>query len=267
MRIKTRSGFSITEILIGVAIIMIIALAFASLTTTMMKEMKGLTQKADAAELRNSMILALSNSNVCSWQLQGRTIRTTGVTSTNASSTTITLQNLYAGLNTNSFVIAQTGGSVSVSQSSLRVASIILRDIFSTGTPNEFIGTFHVSFDESTLVRSIKNATTQVVFIVNPSDPPNARRIVGCTSSGSRSFLLGTPYLRQFHSQIDLGCGNMNTGKMFWDSACHRYCSIGCEVGGQDQICTTPIPGQGYPGGVATECGGSTQRAVCLCLR
>lgn len=246
---------------------MVIALAFASLTTTMMKEMKGLTQKADAAEVRNSMILALSNSNVCSWQLQGRAIRTTGVTATNASTTTITLQNLYAGLNTSSFVIAEAGGNVSVAQSSLRVATIILRDIFSTGTPNEYIGTFHVTFDESTLVRPLKSVTAQVVFIVNPADPANARRIVGCTSSGARSFLLGTPFLRQFHSQIAVDCTNMNSGKMFWDSACHRYCSVGCTPGGEDQICTTPIPGQGYPGGVATECGGPMQRAVCLCLR
>ncbi|XGC81601.1 hypothetical protein ACES2L_03790 [Bdellovibrio bacteriovorus] len=267
MKITTRSGFSLVEILIGVSVVMIAALAFASLSTTMMKEMKAISQKADAAELRNSMILALANSNVCSWQLQGRTIRTSGVTATNASSTTITLQNLYAGLNTSSYVIAATGGDVSVSQSSLRVASIILRDIFSTGTPNEFIGTFHVSFDESTLVRALKSVTTQVVFIVNPSDPANARRIVGCTSSGSRSFLLGTPFLRQFHSQIAVDCTNMNSGKMFWDSACHRYCSVGCDPGGDDQICTAPIQGQGYPGGVATECGGPMQRAVCLCLR
>lgn len=255
------------EILIGAAIIMILALSFASITTTMMKEMKGLTQKADATEIRNSMILAFANSNVCSWQLQGKQIRTSGVTSTNPSPTNLTLPALYTGLNSSSFVIAEAGVSISVSQSSLKVSTINLNEIFSTGNPNEYIGTIHVAFDESSLVRPLKPVTTQVVFSVNPSDPPNARRIVGCTSSGARAFLLSNTYLKQFHDQIAVDCMNLNSGKMYWDSACHRYCSTGCTPGGMNQTCSTSIPGQGYPGGVATECSGPSHESVCLCLR
>lgn len=267
MKLKSQAGFSIIEILIGAGIVMIVALAFASLTTSLMKELKGVTQKADSAEIRNGMIIAFANSNVCSWQLQGKTIRTSGVTATNSSSTNLVIPTLYAGLDTNSYVIAKADTNISISQSSLKVQDIHLKDIFSTGNPDEYVGTIYVSFDDESLVRPLKSVTTQVVFFVNPADPANSRRIVGCTSAGAKSFLLNNSYLKQFHTQVAIDCTNMNTGKMYWDSACFRFCSVGCEPGGEDQSCTSPIMGKGYPGGVAVECGGSKQKGVCLCLR
>lgn len=267
MRLSSRSGFSLVEVLITSSIVIVIALSFASLTQSLFKEFKGLSQKADAAEVRNSMILAFANANVCSWQLSGRTIRTSGVTATNSSSTNLSITSIYAGMNTSSRIIARADQPISISQSSLVVDSIRFKDIFSTGVPNEYVGTFYVTFKNESLVRPIKDITTQVVFLVDPTDPANAREILGCTSTGAKGFLVDNSHLKLFHGGIDVGCLNMNTHKMFWDSACFRYCSIGCKPGGADQSCASVIPGQGYPGGVAVECGGPMQDAVCLCLR
>lgn len=265
--IQSRSGFSIVEVLMTSAIVIVIAMAFASLTNNLYREFKGMTEKADAAEVRNSMILAFANSNICSWQLMGKTINTAGVTATTASSTDITIPTLYAGLNTSSYVIARANTKVSVNQSSLTVDTIHLKNIFGTGYPDEYVGTIHVTFKADSLVRPLKGATTQVVFVVDPAGPASARSIVGCTSAGAKPFQLDTSYLKKFHTGIDIDCLNMNTQKMFWDSACYRFCGVGCKVGGTDQNCTVNIPGQGFPGGVATECAGVLFKADCLCLR
>jgi len=267
LRLHAHSGFSIIEVLMTSAIVIVIALAFASLTNNLLKEFKGLTQKADAAEVRNSMILAFANSNVCSWQLLGKKIRTTGVTSTTASTTDITIPTLYAGLNSSSYVIAKANTKISVNGSALTVDTIHLKDIYSTGAINEYIATIHVNFQTGSLVRPLRAATTQVVFLVDPTDPASARGILGCTSAGAKSFTLQNAHLKKFHDEIQVDCSNMNTGKMFWDSACFRFCSVGCKPGGADQTCTSFIPGQGYPGGVAVECGGVIAMAECLCLR
>lgn len=267
MHFRSRSGFSLIEVLVTSSIVIIVALAFATLSQSLFKEFKGLTQKADAAEVRNSMILAFANSNICTWQLQGKKIRTSGVTATNSSSTNISFTALYSGLTTNSYVIAKTNTPISVSGSTLKVDSIHLKDIFSTGNTNEYVGTFYVTFDSDTLVRPLRDATAQVQFLVDPDDPANARGILGCTSAGAKAFEVKHTELKMYHKEIQVGCVNMNTGKMFWDSACHRYCTFGCKPGIADQTCTSPILGKGYPGGVATECGGATETSVCLCLR
>lgn len=267
MSLRSRSGFSLIEVLITSSIVIVIALSFASLTQSLFKEFKGLSQKADAAEIRNSMILAFANSNVCSWQLLGRVIRTSGVTAVTSSSTNLNFDTLYAGMNTSSRVIAKANTPITVAGSSMVVDSIHFKDIFYTGVPNEYVGTFYITFKNESLIRPLKDVTAQVVFLVDPADPANARGILGCTSAGAKAFDVENSHLKKFHDGIDVGCLNMNNEKMYWDSACFRYCSPGCKPGGMNQTCTAPIAGQGYPGGVAVECGGSMERAVCLCLR
>jgi hypothetical protein len=265
LKLRERSGFSVIEVLITPAIVIIIALTFASLTNNLLKEFKGLTQKADAAEVRKGLILAFVNSNVCSWQLQGKTIRTTGVTSKIASTTDISIPILYAGLNASSSVIAQ--ANTKLNGSNLTVESIHLKNIYQTGLENEYTAAIHVNFDASTLAKPLKAATTQVVFLVDPTDPANARRIVGCTSEGSKSFTVLNTHLKKFHENIEIDCTNINSGKMFWDSACFRFCAPGCKPGGMSQTCTTFIPGQGYQGGIAVECSGNVKMGECLCVR
>lgn len=177
---RRQAGFSLVEVLISAAAVLVVIFALISLLVSQQKEVKALFQKSDILELKNQMIQTLADPDVCSWQLKDKVLNVSSTTTTTKSPTTITLPQLYFGSSTASPVLAEAGQRLPASTNNVNVANIILKDIVSTGRPNQFMGTLEVSFDESSLVRSLRPISIQQVLNVEPTDPASAKRISSC---------------------------------------------------------------------------------------
>jgi prepilin-type N-terminal cleavage/methylation domain-containing protein len=260
-------GFSLIECIVVILIISVLSLGFASMTSNQQKEMKALQQKSEIVEVRASLLQNLSLYEVCTWQFKDKVIDTTNVTSLQKSTTTLSFNTLYIGPDAGSSILAQAGTNLAGSQSGMKVATITFEEITATGMPDEYMGYLTVQFNDQTLVRPLKPARIQKIVHVIGTDPTSAKRIDRCVvESYSQVFPLPISTLKTYHSAVLPDCSNMNTEKMYFDSACGRFCRLGCGFN-TDSTCTSTAGGKGFVSGLANECNGILGTAQCFCLK
>ena len=137
--------------------------------TVQAKEMKALSQKMASLNLNQLMVRILQNPQNCSCHLDG------SVNTTAAGPLTINTQvATHPDLNLGAFrsgcdfsstdnVIAMDGQEIADS-GGLKIQSVRVTDILSTGTPNEYSGTLVVDFDRDSAVRGILPLAIDLVF-------------------------------------------------------------------------------------------------------
>lgn len=153
---KSQAGMSLVEVLVSLGITVILMSATASMFLTQHRENRALNQKLEFLDLKNQVMQAFQNLNTCSWHLAGKTFDTTGVTTTNPSSTTINLTALYQAANSTSLVLARENSRLPGTVTNLEVSTIQFKNITATGNSNEFKGFFEVAFSNSSLARSMR---------------------------------------------------------------------------------------------------------------
>lgn len=163
---------SLVEVLVSLGITVILMSATASMFVTQQRENRALNQKLEMVELKNQIMQAFQSSSTCTWQLQGKTFNTTGVTSTTPSTTSIDLVELRYGPNSSSLLLAKTNTLLPGSQSNLKVASIRLNNILATGNPDEYKGLIEIAFTDTSLARPMK--PTIVPQIIQATGSPTA---------------------------------------------------------------------------------------------
>ena len=266
MKISNR-GFSIIEVLFVVGFIAFISMALAAVISNQNKEMKSIYQKSEALELKSTLLQALEVDDVCNWQFRDKVVNTSGVTATQKSSSVLNFGRLYMGPSSTSAVLVQEGQALPGTQTALEIASVTFEDIVATGIPNEYKGLVTVTFANSSLVRSMKPVRVQKIIKVVGSDPAGAKRIETCVLTRySEIFTVPLSTLRNYHTNLQTNCSNMNTEKMTFDSACGRFCGGGC-VAGVNVGCAVTVPGKGFVSGLANECDSGASSAQCYCLK
>lgn len=200
-----KKGQSLVQVLVGASIVSVIALVFAEFVRYQQKELRAIQQKQELTELKNTLIQLFSqNSSVCSWQLAANSatgvpnkINATNIsTSATDPSISVAIPKLYFGTSTASQLIASSevdNNKLAGSQTNIQIESIQLKDIFATGTPDEYRGVVQVNLEAASLVRSLKPVQTQVVFKVTPisaTNPVSARKILSCGSGSSGEDIL-----------------------------------------------------------------------------
>lgn len=165
-------GMSLVEVLVSLGITVILMSATASMFVTQQRENRALNQKLEMVDLKNQIMQAFQNSSTCTWQIQGKTFNTSGVTSTNPSSTSIDLVELRHGPNSSSLLLAKTNSTLPGSQSNLKVASIRFNNILATGNPDEYKGHFEITFMDSSLSRPMR--PTIIPQVIQATGSPTA---------------------------------------------------------------------------------------------
>lgn len=205
--IKSQSGISLIEAILALSMLSILAFSMLSITNSIQRQMKATTQRQDVFEFRNLLNQQLSKGSICSWQLAGQPVDISGVlTQSSPSSTIIDLPRLYQGPDNTSAILAEVGSRLPGSD--LVVSKILFKDIYKTGNPNEYMGTFEIQFDPSTVAGIMKPIQHQKLFMANPISSTSAD-ILSCGNSMSN-----TPPIRGVFCNTYSSCGGT-------DGKCH----------------------------------------------
>jgi hypothetical protein len=180
-RLQTNTGFSTIEVLVGVGLLTLVALGVAESLSHMHGQLRGISQKQEIVELKNLITQQLAKPGVCTWQLKDQVIDVSmATTEASPSPSTLNLSEIHMGQDATSPVLVKSGLVIPESQSGLKVASILFRNIYATGNPNEYKGIFQVNFDSSSLSVPVKPLQIQQVFLTQAADPVNAKKIQSC---------------------------------------------------------------------------------------
>ncbi len=187
-RLKAQSGLSLVEILIVSAIMGVVLLAFTTAYTQVQKTQKMISQKLEIADLKGMMMKVIMNSAQCDWQVQGPaatpfTLNTTQIDAVIGTPPDfLNLPGLYLGTDNTSQPLALPNQLLTGTTTQLRVQNVRITDIVST-TGNVYRGVLEVSFLPASMPISLNPARAEMLFSVNDTDPPNARRITACNGS------------------------------------------------------------------------------------
>ncbi|MFN8792041.1 MAG: type II secretion system protein [Bdellovibrionales bacterium] len=98
MKRFSQHGFSLTELLVAMAIMGFITLTLVAMTTNLQKEFRTLSQKAEALQIDSALLTFLGDESICSWQIAGQVIDVSSTTTSVASPTVINLTDFRMGL-------------------------------------------------------------------------------------------------------------------------------------------------------------------------
>lgn len=134
-----------------------------------------------------------SNPLVCTWQLKDKEIDVAiSPTEASPSPTVISFLNntIYAGLDATSPPLAIAEQKLPTSLNNLKVKTISLKNIFSTGVPNQYAGVIEVSFDRDNAAYALK--PIQIQQILQTTTSGGITKIDSCASAiGASSTTTG----------------------------------------------------------------------------
>lgn len=144
-------GFSIIEVLIASAILMVVSYGFMSYVKNVANSQKLLTQKQELIELKNYIQGAFTNSDACTCSLRPDPMPNPSAFAFDSRQTdgsaSITLQRLKEGCGPNSTDIVAVGEPMPGTQTQLKVKSLRLTDLRPAGANMEWFGYFEIDFD------------------------------------------------------------------------------------------------------------------------
>jgi prepilin-type N-terminal cleavage/methylation domain-containing protein len=174
-------GMSLIEILIAMGILLIVMLAVANLQVSQMKEVRALSEKLAVLDLERLLISSLADGTICTAQLATNAVNPSApyhIDSTALSTMSISLTSIPASSAVGAIPLISTLPSPAVSQ--IKIASIIVKNFISSGSPNQYIADLEVRFDSSLLVRALKPLTIKLNLRTDGAD-----NISSCVGGGA----------------------------------------------------------------------------------
>lgn len=182
--IKSSYGFTIIEVMIAMAIMMVVVLGIMSLNNSQQKQSKSLSQKQELIDLKNALLSQITKSDVCSFHLKDKVFNAaTTPTQQTPSPTIISFPQLNHAADPNSATIAKVGEKLPGTMTNLKVQSITFKNIFATGNLEEYRGVFEISMEPSSLALSLKPIQLPVALKTDPASPLNAKKIIECVTA------------------------------------------------------------------------------------
>lgn len=189
------SGQSLTQALIAVALLALLATAFASLMAGQWRETRALEQKLASADLEKLLQASLADGSVCEYIVNNPSVLTFDSTAVSRSTPQVVSPSspIYASVAPGppvvlGPVVAEVGQPASAYSPSTVVQRIELRI---TGAPTPapppgpnavFTGDWVVMLDPTTLVRPLRPITISTRLTVDTTNPASAR-ITGCQAA------------------------------------------------------------------------------------
>ncbi|MCM2281831.1 MAG: hypothetical protein NDI61_08285 [Bdellovibrionaceae bacterium] len=168
-------GFSMVEVLMVTGLL--VGLSFFMMATLMnlQQTQKGLVQKNEVIELKQTLLATMANPATCSCQLAGLKFNSESTTSV------IPLNSLKAGCGAGSITIAQPGQLVPGTQTGLRIDQVRMAGFNSSGG-SAYTANFEITFASDSLVHALRPVRLTQNFQVNPLSPPTDREIASCST-------------------------------------------------------------------------------------
>ncbi len=211
---KTEAGFSLTELLVGVGIMGIVALAMATMFTNSFNDMRSLKESLAMRDLETRIRQTLLRPDYASCLLRGRTLNTT----TNPATWTPAIASMPfayqipapampAACTALGGVIAE--ANVAIGDSAARIATLSMTETLALGVGN-YSANLTIAPDVQSLVRSLRPIRVPIQFRVDLTS--------------------GTPEARPFLS-VDLGTGPGSNGvNLIVEFKCADISSAPCLV-------------------------------------
>jgi prepilin-type N-terminal cleavage/methylation domain-containing protein len=196
---KNEHGMSLIEVLIAVGISSIISFVMASVMVNVSTDQRALQEKYSLLELKNDLLVAFSNTDICLAQLNQNSprLRLSGVTVTSPSSQVIDYKELRLGTSNRSQILAKVGEPLPGNgPRQMVVSKIEFGSFLATGTPNTYTGELKIELDSKSLTRPLKSLSLTQVF--NTTGPLGAAKIAGCGIGDGNNFTGGQRVLGTF---------------------------------------------------------------------
>lgn len=178
---QSQAGNGILGVMVAASVIAIMATSLASLLTQMNVQQAIISQKLERSELKNMIMQTLVEPNKCSWQFANLRVDTTKANGTSPSPDLYYIDTFYARQDANSTVVAKTEAMVPGSLSALRVKYIRLRDLLSTGKPNEYTAILQTDFSTTSHNFPFAPVQNSLTLTTDPTDPADNARISNCS--------------------------------------------------------------------------------------
>lgn len=183
----TENGFGLVQVVIASSIMVVLSLGMATMFMSQQSQVKILSQKQEIIDLKNTLLRQISNSSVCSWQLANKTFSINPIpTLTAPSATVIALANntIYTGTDNASPPIARKDNAIVGTSTNLVVESVSFQEIYQVNAAsNEYLGSFVISFKQSTGSILQAPAKVQQTIVAPPDATPGLARITSCKGS------------------------------------------------------------------------------------
>lgn len=186
---SNQKGMSLVEVLVSIGISTVISFVMATTMVNVSRDQRALQEKYNQLELKNDLLTAFANSDICLSQLNQNspTLNLSGASSTNSPGQSISYSELHMGSSNQSMLLAKVGEPLpGGSPHQMVVSKIELGSFLSTGSPNTFTGELKIEMDPATLTRPLKPLLIKQIF--NTTGPLSSAKIVGCGMGTGNSF-------------------------------------------------------------------------------
>lgn len=173
------------QVLIAIGLVGILSVALASVLADYSRNSRAMTQKMEAMDLKNMLQMSFINADNCTCQFSAL-VNTTKASQLIFDSTLaagkarMNLDEVRTSCGVGAMVLAKNNEILPGSQTNLRVSSIGIEGISPTGNADEYIGYVTVSFDQSTLARSLAPVRFPQKFFAVSTSPATAKTIETC---------------------------------------------------------------------------------------
>ncbi len=229
IHLNNQTGFALLQVMVALPIMAFMGIAMATMFAMQAKESRGLTEKLASLDLQRSASQFLTNSLVCNQLIQDSNLQTLGTTTFNKSIVTpgnpynFSLKEVPLGGSAGALVTA--GQLVSPLSNSLRLnpntgsANDGIR--LSITSVNPPVGKLLLNFDQSRLVRGIKNLEIPLNLAFSSLSPTSVK-VVGCGQPSSP-----TGGCTSYHNGSPTALGLRNC----WGTAIDNGVTMSCQSG------------------------------------
>ncbi len=174
---KNNTGQSLVQVVVGLALLGILAAAFVSLMSNQQNESKALSDKLASLETARLLIFAMTDVQICTKAVSapGHILNTSAL-----STEVVALTSIPASSGAGAPNLITVGSSSSAISQTLKVNDIRLSNFVSSGLPNRYLADLSIIFDSTKLTRSLKPISVKITLYTDM-----ANKIIGCDSGGS----------------------------------------------------------------------------------
>lgn len=174
-------GFTILEVLISLAIISFITIAFFTMMDFVRKDIKTANRKVDALELRTTAARSLGDLPTCACQLNAYG----GTFDSTTTDPEFPIDRVKATCDPTAATLLATNEVIPGSTGNLEIGSIKMIGIQPMGVTDRFRGRFHVEFKSDNYSHPMKGFEIEVRFRTDPASPADAKKLVQCDFVGT----------------------------------------------------------------------------------
>ena len=168
---------SLIEILVAMGVMSILMLAFTQMMTQQIKQTSALEQTLARLDVERTLSTFLADGSVCKASLETQTFNEAAL-----ASTSFNVSNLPSSTHSGALYLIEANKQASALSGSLKVNTIVYKNIQSTGITNKYNMDLEVTFTGG--IRPLKPLIFKMILNTENSTTAGVKNITGCNTSG-----------------------------------------------------------------------------------